>query len=493
VPRLCRSTLPVLGALTIALGCAAPAVAAPGHYFGFNETAVFQDQVPADTAARLAQDAGADSLVVTVDWRAAEPQRGVFRWRAFDEIYDASLARGIRPVFSVLYAPPWSWADGLTCEPDPRYCRYPPSPEHDDDWRDFVRRVADRYPELAAIQIWNEPNIPQFWQGGIDPERYTEMLKLAYAATKSENAELPVLGAALANWWGDDGERGMADRRFLRRMYYAGAKGHMDGIAVHPYPADIDLWQFFKTLTDLRTVRDAAGDSDTKLWATETGASTTDPANHNFVFNERDQAAVLVRVYGLLRSMPDVGGTFVHTLIEPEYWPETDKEHGFGMAHDGPDLVPKPAYCALAAANEAAFTCPAEVPVEPGTTDPAQGPRWDAQELVQRAVDAARRYRAQNGSYAGLTNAELHSLDPALSTQPADGGKLPAPSADPSRIGIWLWGTGPDEHLLLCNTSRADRSYCVWGKPDGTWSYGSVESAIFPTAAATLLGYIWWW
>ncbi|MDX6649458.1 MAG: polysaccharide biosynthesis protein PslG, partial [Solirubrobacteraceae bacterium] len=402
-------------------------------------------------------------------------------------LYAASLARGIKPIFTLLFAPNWTWAEGQSCTPDPRLCRFPPTAAHDDAWKEFARRVAARYPQLAAIQVWNEPNIPTFWDGGVNPERYTAMLKLAHAAIKAENPSMEVLGGALANWWGDDGPRGIADRRFLARMYAAGAKGHMDGVSLHPYPADIDLWQFFKALTDLRTVRDNAGDSDAKIWITEVGLSTT----YQW-FTDNDQAAMLSRIYRLARAMPDVRGLIIHTLLEPSQLPETDYLFGYGVMRPEPGLQPKPAYCALAAATGSAYRCPEGVAVNPGPREPAQVPRWDAQELIQAAADAARRYKASHGSYTGLTQADLAALDSRLSAQPADYGAYPGPAADPSRIGIWVFESA-GQHLLVCNTSRADRSYCIWGKPDGSWVQGMAASVIYVAAAGTLGGSTWWW
>ena len=396
-------------------------------------------------------------------------------------------------MFSLVYAPYWTWKEGQGCEPDPRYCKFPPSPAKNDAWKEFARRVAERYPDLAAIQIWNEPNLSHFWSGGLDPERYTEMLKLAHDAIKRENPSLPVLGGALANYSAEDTADKIADRRFLKRMYAAGAKGHMDGISLHPYPADIDFWATFKALSDLRSVRDEAGDTETKLWATEFGVSTTDRENRNWWFDDADQAATLAELYRAFQEMPDVGGAFVHSLVENPLWPDTDKEHGYGVVNET-DLKPKPAYCALALAAGKENPCPDEVRAASSEPrDPAQPARWQAQRLVQRAVDAARTYRARNGgAYAGLTPAALHEIDPLISAQPADPAALPGPDADPSEVGVWVFDTA-GENVLICNRSKADRSYCIWGTPDGSWTYGYSENVIYATTSYITAGYVKWW
>src|SRR5437660_526237 len=95
----------------------------------------------------------------------------------------------------------------------------------------------------------------------------------------------PVLGGALAN--DDDANTSSAMNyfSFLQGMYAAGAKGDMDGLSLHAYPGDIDLWRFFKMLTTYRDIRDSNGDS-VPLWVTEAGASTVGSQDTSYPFNQ---------------------------------------------------------------------------------------------------------------------------------------------------------------------------------------------------------------
>jgi hypothetical protein len=46
------------------------------------------------------------------------------------------------------------------------------------------------------------------------------------------------------------------------------------------------------------------------------------------------------------------------------------------------------------------------------------------------------------------------------------------------------------ETLVLCNTSQADRSYCIKNTTGGEgWSYGKAEGTIATAATATAKGY----
>ena len=45
---------------------------------------------------------------------------------------------------------------------------------------------------------------------------------------------------------------------------------------------------------------------------------------------------------------------------------------------------------------------------------------------------------------------------------------MPGPTADPNRLGVYP-GSDNGASLLVCNASKADRTYCVWTTGDGSW------------------------
>ena len=483
--------LVALVVVLVALLGAAPAGAAT-QLFGFSDNSVIAGQVDAPTSAQLAKNAGATSSRVLLNWSIVERQRGVIQLGSFDTIYNEYLAQGIRPIFTLAFAPRWAWASGTSC-PSNTECRYPPSPANDDAWRSIVTTLVTRYPQLAALEIWNEPNLNKFWHGGVDPARYTSLLTQAASAVEAAGSQIPVLGGALAPMFDASLGIGMPYRNFLKWMYYYGAKGSMDGIAVHPYPADIDFWLFYKVLTETREVRDEAGDSATPLWTTETGASTTDYKSVNYVFDGDSQAAMLVELTNRLRAMPDMTATLIHTLIEPTTVAPSTTDRGYGVLTPEPDLAPKPAYCALATLNATGYVCPEGVNTNIVTPE-IQVARWRAQDLIQSAANAARAYRNRTGTYVGLTSPVLHAEDPDISEVPAMFTDAPGPDADPSRVVVWVTKTSSgQENLLVCNTSQADRSYCITTTVGQGWTYGKAEGTIGTATSDIRNRRTWWW
>ncbi len=480
-----RKLLLLTSLIAVATGAFVPANAAAAPLFGFNDMLASWGQVDQNQNATLAKNAGATSSLITVNWRAVEPTKGDLRWQYPDAAYNAAVAKAQRPIMSLIFSPAWTWDEGVECSVD---CRYPPAAEHYADYKAFVAAVVKRYPKAAGIQIWNEPNLGRFWQGGVDPVRYTNLVKQAYRAVRSVSATMPVGAGALTNYGGTDTSAYMPQRDFLKAMYAAGLKGNANAITLHPYPDDIDMWAFNKAMTEVREVRDAAGDTTAKLWITEIGVSSNDPANRSYVFNENDQAVMNGRLVQRLKVMPDVTAIMVHTLGAP-ILPD-GSEDGYAVARR--DLTPKPAFCEIAKVNASAYRCPTSVAtVKPADT--AQASRWQAQDLLQTAADAARTYRKTYGSYTGITSAAINRISTQISATPADPALIPGTAARPERVGVWTAGSGADQSLLICNTSKADRSYCIYTVHGSFWRYGKAESNIYAAAGATTSNASSWW
>src|SRR5581483_11621153 len=101
-------------------------------------------------------------------------------------------------------------------------------------WGSFVGELAQRYSDVAAIEIWNEPNQVGHWGGQPDADAYTRMLCAAYSAVHANPGAPPVLGGSLSNKQTTDAD-GVSLPEFLHRIYAAGGRGCMDGISLHTY------------------------------------------------------------------------------------------------------------------------------------------------------------------------------------------------------------------------------------------------------------------
>jgi hypothetical protein len=134
---------------------------------------------------------------------------------------------------------------------------------------------------IRAWQVWNEPNIPNFWRSGPDARGYVALLRAGARSIRAADPGAEVVAAGLPN-----SRLGVPFLTFLERMYGAGAKGSFDTLAIHPYSRNVEG---LMALTEsARRVMNRHGDRS-RLWITEFGWSTGGGASA-FRVGERGQA-----------------------------------------------------------------------------------------------------------------------------------------------------------------------------------------------------------
>ena len=181
-----RRTL--LGALLsgLALG-SAPLAAGADSPFGINIHAPRDEQL--GFSLDRVTEAGLGWVRIDLVWADVEPKRGVEKWKVYDELVAAARARGLEVLAIVAYTPAWA-TDGPVIAGVPRDPR---------DWSGFCERAARRYRgQVAAWEIWNEPNLPRFWAGS-RAEYIEKILLPAARALRVGDADALVGGPGLAH------------------------------------------------------------------------------------------------------------------------------------------------------------------------------------------------------------------------------------------------------------------------------------------------------
>ena len=449
-----------LAVLLVSVALGAFPAGASAFTFGFNDGSIF-DGVPDAREADVMAGAGAQVHRFTLNWQGVERVPGVYDFRIYDSIYASDLARGVQPEMILLFSPRWAWDRGETCPPKV-LCRFPPSERRLGAFKRMVQVTLRRYPRLAGLEIWNEPNLTAFWSPYPDAARYTRLVQAARAAAQEIGSPVPIVAGSLGNKpiaAGHD-PNGVDAARFLRGMYRHGAIGAYDALSLHPYPGELDLAWTYRMLVRVDDLRARYGDT-TPIWVTEVGASTPSQVD------QLHQADLLVRLLSVLGSWPGVSTVLVHTLFPPAG--QTGSEAGFAVMNA--DGTPKPAYCALARQR---LRSPMNCTVTPaGLYDDAkQQARWDAQGDLAQAMESATAYGREHGNdLSGFTT-------PAGDVPPET---EPGASANPARVGVYhLEGA-----TLLCNASRADTSYCAMFTRGGI-AFGSAQGSIGAAAGATI-------
>ncbi len=106
--------------------------------------------------------------------------------------------------------------------------------QYTNEYAAFVGQVAALGPN--AIEIWNEPNLPNEWPvGAISGTNYTILLQKAYNAIKAANPNVWVISGAPAptGFFGGCTANGCDDLPFIQQMRAAGATNYLDCVGAH--------------------------------------------------------------------------------------------------------------------------------------------------------------------------------------------------------------------------------------------------------------------
>lgn len=158
--------------------------------------------------------------------------------------------------------------------------RYAEPPETDrewDRWRARVRLYAERYgpdgafwsenPEvpyrpLRAWEVWNEPNLSEFWdRREVDAAEYARLLVETRAVLRSVDPQARIVIGGLTS-------RHDATS-YLSALLDEVRACHADAIGIHPYAPTAE--GAIDHLEAVRTAADAAGAEELPLWITEIG------------------------------------------------------------------------------------------------------------------------------------------------------------------------------------------------------------------------------
>lgn len=349
---LTRSFALVAAVLAVLLVGAGPAAAAP-RYLGVQVHPLWSGVTRSDMLRELdlLRELGANVARADVGWSSLQ---GVSpdRWESWyverlDAFVEAAAARGIKVIATLTETPCWAssaparlkqgcagawWERGVQ--------DYPPT-----DPQDYARAaeyLTARYgTRLAALEIWNEPNLSYEFIGPAarKPARYAALVRATYPAAKRGSRGVPVLAGSLA----------YSDAAFLQRVFAAGIAGAHDAISLHPYtdgrgPASEEAparLEFGPGLRSMRAVQLAAGQVR-PLWLTEYGFTAC-----RWCGTLQQQAALISETTRAIPSFPYVRGATLYqlrdTVTAPDSW-----EGNFGLLRE--DFTRRPAFAAFRAA-----------------------------------------------------------------------------------------------------------------------------------------------
>jgi polysaccharide biosynthesis protein PslG len=323
-----------------------PPPSPPAERFGIATGGAIQNLSAADLARYLdgvaAEHAG--WLRFDINWdRIQANGPSSYDWAPFDAVVSAARSRGLNVLGTILYTPAWARPSGTGASTPPTNLN---------DYAAFAATAVAHFAPMGVhtYEVWNEPNIVNFWAPGPDPARYTQMLQLAYTVIRGADPSAFVVSAGLSPYgaYGQGDSQHLNPVSFLEQMYAHGAGGSFDAVGWHPYNypyglayANWSAWsQMSQTTPSARSLMTANGDGAKQIWATEMGAPTGSASNE---MSEAAQAQLVTDSYTQLGSWSWAGPAFFYSYRDQQTG-SSNVEDNFGVIRS--DWTLKPSYAA---------------------------------------------------------------------------------------------------------------------------------------------------
>ena len=200
-----------------------------------------------------------------VTWPDLEPSKG--QWH-FDNL-DRSLAMAEEHHTEVLMTLGLTprWASARPEEPSAYQPGFAAEPKDLEDWRMFVKTVGTRYKgRIHAYEIWNEPNLKEFWSGTTD--QLLALTREAHNIIKSVDPAAVIVSPSAT---------GIHGTPWLSEFLSKGGGQFVDVIGYHFYVTPRPPEEMVPLIREVRQIMLDTGAGDKPLWNTESGWAQPKP------------------------------------------------------------------------------------------------------------------------------------------------------------------------------------------------------------------------
>jgi hypothetical protein len=316
-----------------------------------------------------------------VVWKDIEgPNPGNYAWGELDLIIPDVTKKGQKLLVSIVRSPSfYEPSGGLPSDPT--------------TLGKFVEAMAQRYGnQIAAYEIWNEPNLAIENGGRVTTEdagKYVELLAECYKRIKAVSPEAFVIAAPPSSSGVNDPAIAVSDENYYRAMYsYKNGmiKDFFDAQGVHPggsanppetmwpdnpsyiegcqYTSPTNCWNtdatfYFRHIEDVRRFMVEEGVGDHQVWVTEYGwATPNDTPGYEFgnYVSLEQQAQYIVDAMKMAnekyrdeQGRPWIGIMFLwnmnYAVLNASQGQPDHEQGSFGIINA--DYSPRPAFTAI--------------------------------------------------------------------------------------------------------------------------------------------------
>jgi len=259
-------------------------------------------------------------------WGAIEREKGIYNFdkSGYDALTEGCLKRGIHPLYILDYS------NRLYEESNSIR-----TAEGREAFAKFAESAVKRYEGKEILwEIWNEPNLKQFWNPQPSIDDYTALVETTISRIKKVVPSAVVVAPATSGIPMD----------WLEACFKKGMLDWVDALTVHPYrtPAPETVIKDYEKLREL-VKRYAPEGKDIPIISGEWGYSSINwDKNH---ISDEQQAQYLVRMF-LINLYQDIPVSIWYDWKDDGVDPN-EREHHFGTVTN--DLNPKKAYLAMKA------------------------------------------------------------------------------------------------------------------------------------------------
>jgi len=220
-----------------------------------------------NTVLQKVKSAGIKWIRTEAIWAAVEPQRNKYNWTNCDRVINYAQQNDLSVLLIIGYTP--SWANRF------RGINYPP--DNVADWEKFVKTAVLRYKgKVKYWNIWNEPNVSDFFAQGKDV--FVKKIFLPAAKViRANDPEAFIVGPELAHLLSDGQEW-----YFWMKYILTEAGNYIDVVSHHMYINE-GVYFMYELLEkgesfipSVKQIIDETGNGAKPFWITETGWNTQD-------------------------------------------------------------------------------------------------------------------------------------------------------------------------------------------------------------------------
>ena len=194
-----------------------------------------------------------------VAWPNLEPVKGQWRFQTLDKYVALATEHHVGLLLPLGLSPGWASA-----RPQEKSTYQPGAasePRSIEDWRAYVGMVVRRYKgRIQAYEIWNEPNLKQFWSGSVD-----QMISLTREASRIIRDVDP---SAIIVSPSATQDRGVP---WLAEFLLKGGGTFVDVIGFHLYVAPQPPEATLALVSSVRHTMAQMGNGEKPIWNTEAG------------------------------------------------------------------------------------------------------------------------------------------------------------------------------------------------------------------------------